>query len=94
MHVRFLKTIRNCDTISGNIEMREHQENTPPRQEDIEAEDAEEIIFLQEDLPAPIADEDEEVDDEMDEFEEGEQSFIVAYHSIVYLQYSSYRGTT
>lgn len=50
--------------------MRDHQENTPPRQEDIEAEDAEEIIFLQDDLPAPMAEED---DDEMDEFEEGKQ---------------------
>lgn len=51
--------------------MRDHQENTPPRQEDIEAEDAEEVIFLQEDnVPIP---EDDEDDEEMDEFEEGKR---------------------
>lgn len=48
--------------------MRDHLENTPPRPEDIEAEDAEEIL-IPDDLP--VEEDYDQDDDAMEEFEEG-----------------------
>lgn len=56
-----------------------HQENTPPQQDDIEAEEyAIEIIFIQHDFLATIPE--EEGEDEMDELEEGKVISISVFY--------------
>lgn len=58
--------------------MRDHQENTPPAQENIEAEEdahARQTIFVQVDILASITEEEEDVEDEMSEFDGGKNFY-------------------